>query len=493
MKTDAEVRKYMNERRKGTSREVAAARAGMSVKTARRYERAGKLPSELKQPHTWETRPNPFAEDWPWVEEQLRHDPALQGTTLFALVCARHPERYRPTQVRTLQRHIAAWRALHGHDKEVLFEQVHQPGEAAQSDFTHMEDLGITIAGETFPHLLFHCVLTYSNVEAIRLCSGETFEALAEGIEAALWQFGGVPQTHRTDHLGAATHPLSADEQKAFKDRYAALMRHYGMQPTLNNTGIAHENGDVEQSHYRFKQAVDQAMRVRGSRDFLTRADYEQFLETLVRQRNATRRARFEVERSALHPLPAAQLSPCRELRVRVRRFSTIAVLGKVYSVPSRLVGMEVLVRVRAEQVQVYRGTRLLLAMPRLVGDQKHAINYRHLIWSLARKPGAFAQYRYRDDLFPSLAFRTAYDHLRQVVPSRADREYVRILHLAATSSESEVETALRLLAEAGQPPVFDQVRDLVRAVAAPAMAPITVDLTPYDALLASQREVVHG
>ena len=493
MKTDVEVRRYMNERRKGTSREVAAERAGMSVKTARRYERAGKLPSEMKQPHTWMTRPNPFADDWSWVEEQLQRDPALQGTTLFALLCARHPDRYRPTQVRTLQRHIAAWRALHGHDKEVMFEQVHQPGEAAQSDFTHMEELAVTINGEPFPHLLFHCVLTYSNVEAIRLCFGETFEALAEGIECALWQFGGVPQAHRTDHLGAAIHPLCADEQKAFKDRYAALMRHYRMTPTLNNTGIAHENGDVEQAHYRFKQATDQALRVRGSRDFPTRAAYEQFLDSLVRQRNATRRSRFEVERSTLHPLPAAQLSPCRELRVRVSRFSTIAVLGKIYSVPSRLVGTEVLVRVRAEEVQVYRGTRLLLAMPRLVGDRKHAINYRHLIWSLVRKPGAFVQYRYRDDLFPSLAFRTAYDHLRQATPQRAERDYVRILHLAATTSESEVETALRLLEEAHQPPVFDQVRDLVRTAATPTLPPVTVDLTPYDALLPSQREVVHG
>jgi hypothetical protein len=154
---------------------------------------------------------------------------------------------------------------------------------------------------------------------------------------------------------------------------------------------------------------------------------------------------------------------------------------------------MEVLVRVRAEEVQVYRGTRLLLAMPRLVGDQKHVINYRHLIWSLVRKPGAFVQYRYRDDLFPSLAFRAAYDHLRQTIPQRAEREYVRILHLAATSSESEVETALRLLAEAGQLPVFDQVRDLVRTASAPAMTPVTVDLTPYDALLVSQREVARG
>jgi hypothetical protein len=318
----------MRIRSKGTSQEKAAAAAGMSASTARRYERAGKLPSELKTPHDWSSRPNPFAEDWPWVVEQLERDRALQATTLFRLLCEVHPGRYLPSQLRTLQRHIAAWRALHGPERDVIFEQVHEPGEAAQSDFTHMEELHVTIAGEVFPHLLFHCVLTYSNAEAVRVCFGESFEALAEGVEAALWQFGGVPQTHRTDHLGAAIHPLSRDEQEVFKERYAALMRHYGMQPTLNNTGIAHENGDVEQSHYRFKQAVDQALRVRGNRDFPTRAAYESWLQALVRRRNDTRAARFAAERGALRPLPTAPLSPCRELRLMVSRFSTLVVLG---------------------------------------------------------------------------------------------------------------------------------------------------------------------
>ena len=147
----------------------------------------------MKQPRTWRTRANPFEEDWPWVVEHLERDPALQGTTLFALVCAQHPGRYRRAQMRTLQRQIATWRALHGPEREVIFEQEHTPGERAQSDFTRMKDMAITLAGEPFPHLLFHCVLTYSNVEAVSLCFSETFEALAEGIEQALWQFGGVP------------------------------------------------------------------------------------------------------------------------------------------------------------------------------------------------------------------------------------------------------------------------------------------------------------
>ncbi len=201
MKNDHEVKLYMAERRKGNSQQVAAARAGMSERTARKYEQVGKLPSELKRPHTWLTRENPFEEDWPWVVAQLERDPALQAATLFALLCEKQPGRYRPTQDRTLRRHIARWRALHGPEQDVIFEQRHTPGERAQSDFTHMEDLGVTIGGEAFPHMVYHFVLTYSNTEAASLCFSETFEALAEGIEKALWQIGGVPLQHRTDQL----------------------------------------------------------------------------------------------------------------------------------------------------------------------------------------------------------------------------------------------------------------------------------------------------
>ena len=283
MKKDTEVKLFMQYRRKGLTQAQAAARAGMSERTARKYERAGKLPSELKRPRTWRTRPNPFEQDWPWVVSELERDPALQGTTLFALLCQRHPERYRPTQVRTLQRQIAAWRALQGPEREVIFEQVHTPGERAQSDFTHMEDLGVTIAGEPFPHLMYHFVLTYSNTEAVRLCFSESFEALAEGIEQALWQLGGVSKQHRTDHLTAAVTQLPKEQREEWTARYLALMSHYGMEPTWNNTGIAHENGDVEQAHYRFKEALDQALRVRGSREFADRASYERFVTELVK------------------------------------------------------------------------------------------------------------------------------------------------------------------------------------------------------------------
>src|SRR5579875_762247 len=462
MKKDTKVKLYMQERRKGTPQRIAAARAGMSEKTGRKYERAAKLPSELKRPHDWQTRQNPFEEDWEWVVAQLGRDPALRASTLFGLLCEQHPGRYRPTQARTLRRRIAQWRAVHGPEHEVMFAQRHTPGECAQSDFTHMEDLGITIAGEPFAHVIYHLVLTSSNVEAVRICFSESFEALAEGIESCLWQIGGVPKMHRTDHLTAAVKHESKTGAEDWTKRYQALMEYYGMQPTWNNTGVAHENGDVEQSHRRFKEAVDQALPVRGSREFATRSAYEHCLKDLVYKRNQTRAAVFAIEKESLRPLPAASLTPCKEVRVRVSRFSTIAIEGNVYSVPSRLIGVHVLIRIRAEQLQGYGGTSPVFTLPRLIGKKQHRIDYHHIIRSLVRKPGAFAVYQYRDESFPTTTFRLAYDRLTTDWPKRADHEYVKVLHLAATTSESEVETALSLLLEAGSIPTFVAVRDLV-------------------------------
>jgi hypothetical protein len=425
--------------------------------------------------------------------EQLERDPALQVSTLFSLLCVQHPGKYAPTQVRTLQRQVQQWRLIQGPEKEVYFEQIHHPGERMQSDFTHMEEFQVTIAGNPFPHMLYHSVLTYSNVEAVSICFAETFEALAEGIERALWQFGGVPLQHRTDHLTAAVKPLSKPEHEEWTQRYAALMNHYGMTPTTNNTSVAHENGDIEQSHYRFQQAVDQALRVRGSRDFATREAYAQFLQDLVRYRNNSRAAKFAQDQQELRPLPKQPLAPCRELHVSVSRFSTIAVLGNTYSVPSRLIASSLLVRVRAEHLEVYVGSKQILTLPRLHGKGLHAVNYRHLIWSLARKPGAFADYRYRDDLYPTLAYRRAYDRLLKAAPARAEKEYVRVLHLAATLSETEVEIALALLEEADQTPTADAVRDLVRPIAVRQLVAVSINLKSYDQLLSSQRSAVNA
>ncbi|VVE59373.1 integrase [Pandoraea sputorum] len=266
------------------------------------------------------------------------------------------------------------------------------------------------------------------------------------------------------------------------------------MQPSANTAGCANQNGDVEQSHFRFKTAVDQALRVRGSREFDDRTSYERFLSDLVRSRNLTRTLRFEADRAALRPLPAAPLDFTRELTVRVSRFSLIRVLNNHYSVPSRLIGASLKVRVRSETLELHHGTAHVLTLPRLIGRNQRRIDYRHLIWSLVRKPGAFANYCYRRELFPTTDFRRAFDALLEGKPAGADKEYLRLLHLAASTSETEVECAIGLLLDQQQLPTFDAVRELI-VKTAPAQAPAidkgVIDLSGYDRLIPSRSQ--HG
>ncbi|NJO82639.1 MAG: hypothetical protein HC828_07305 [Blastochloris sp.] len=265
-------------------------------------------------------------------------------------------------------------------------------------------------------------------------------------------------------------------------------MPRYGMPPSTNTAGEAHENGAGEQVHHRFKEAADQALRARSSRDLAERASYVAWLQELARKRNQTRQLRWATERDTLRPLPSTPLHPCRELPVTVTRFSTIRVLHNTYSVPSRLIGVSVTVRVRPETLECYVGSTLTLTLPRLHGRFGSHIDERHLIWSLVRKPGAFAQDRFRDALFPTTAFRVAYDPLVAQLPRRADKEYVRLRHLAAATSERDVIAALTLLAESGSTPTFDAVRDLVRSVdppAGPQLSSPQFDFQVYDDLLA--------
>ena len=310
---------------------IAAAKSGMDAKTARKYERLGQLPSEIRCEHTWRTRADPFVEVWPEVCKQLESNPGLEAKTIFEYLQRTYPGRYCNGQLRTLQRRIKTWRALEGPAKEVFFPQDYKPGELCQSDFTWMNKIGITISGQSFNHLLYHFVLPYSNWETGTVCFSESFESLSEGLQNALWQLGGAAKRHRTDQLTAAVQNLARGSKDEFTRRYAALMRHYGLEGHKIQAGNPHENGDIEQSHHRLKRALEQSLLLRGSRDFNSREDYALFLEKLFGQLNAGRRARFEEELSVLRRLPERRFDSCKRFSVKVGPSSTIRVSHNVY------------------------------------------------------------------------------------------------------------------------------------------------------------------
>jgi hypothetical protein len=465
----------------------AADKAGVDEKTARKYRDSDRLPSERRAPRTWRTREDPFQDVWPELEEMLRLNPGLEAATLFADLQRRFPGRYSDGQLRTLQRRLKSWRATEGPPKEVFFAQIHEPGRLCASDFTHMTELGVTIAGEPFDHLVYHFVLTYSNWETGAVCFSESWESLGEGLQNALWELGGVPTQHRTDRLSAA---VKADpDPEMFTQRYQALLDHYGLQAQAIQPRQAHENGDVEQSHYRFKQAVDQALMLRGSREFANRGAYEAFLRKVMAGRNANRRERFAEEQAVLSSLPLRRLETGRRIKVRVDAGSTIHVGGNIYSMPSRLIGERVEVHVGAERLEVWYGAHRVDELPRLRGRGKQKIDYRHVIDWLVRKPGAFEEYRYRDAMFPTSRFRMAYDALKGHRSARsATREYLEILLLAAQEGETAVDEALRLLLGGDRPLCADAVAEAVRqGHRPPAVTDVTiidVDLTMYDRLL---------
>jgi len=488
MITNQQVRKLRQLDRQGIAKEVAALRVGMDAKSARKYRRLGKLPSEvMTMDRNWRTRPDLFVEVWPELEAKLQVNPGLQAKTLFADLQRRFPGRFADGQLRTLQRRVKRWRAESGPAKEVFFAQVHHPGRLAASDFTHCSDLGVTINGISFPHMIYHFVLTYSNWETGTICFSESLESLSEGLQNALWELGGVPQVHRTDRLTAAVQP-GVEGPASFKRRYQAVLSHYGLQAQAIQAGKGNENGDAEQSHNQFKRAVEQALMMRGSRDFTSKDSYWEFLLQVFAQQNAGRAARLAEERVLLRPLPSHRLEACKRLRVRVEKGSIINVQRNVYSVASRLIGEWVEARLYAEHVEVWYAQKLRERMPRLRGRGKHDVQYRHVIDWLVRKPGAFADYRYREDLFPSSHFRMAYDALRERQPARADKEYLRILYLAARESEVGVEAALvELLNEGGRmdaAAVTARLRQQGQVQQATEVTVAAVDLRLYDALL---------
>jgi hypothetical protein len=473
----------------GKTQAAAAAATGVSLRTAREWDK-GPVPSATKLPRDWRTRPDPFAAVWPVdIEPLLKSDTkgVLEAKFVLETLSRKDPTRFHPGQVRTLQRRFRDWRALHGPDPEVYFQQVAVPGREAAIDFTHATDLGVTIGGVPFPHLLFEFVLSYSGWTWTSLAFGETFEALVAGVQGALWALGAVPEVLRSDNLSAATHELKRSSGRDLTARFRAVLDHYGMHSSRITPGRAHENGVVEQANGRVKALLAQALLVRGHADFADEITYEQFVQDVVEDwRNRPAAARLLDERPRLRALPSSPIPSYTRYESKVRRWSTIRVAHRTYSVPARLIGHTVVADLYPNVVEVRYGGQVVQTMPRLRKEDEHKIDYRHVIAWLVRKPGAFARYRYREDLFPSVTFRRAYDRLQATHGDRADIEYLRILHLAAKVGEARVLVVLKTFID--QPEVFDYV-GVQAGVAPPTVAIPAVhiprpDLRVYDALL---------
>lgn len=487
MVTDQQVRRLFKLTQTEKNFGIAAMKAGMDEKTARKYCGQRKLPSEVKQDHIWQTRKDPFEDIWGEIKNMLEVNSGLEAKSIFEYFQQRFPGKYKDGQLRTLQRRIKIWRSSEGPSKEVFFTQVHHPGKLGQSDFTHMDKLGITITGLAFDHLIYHFVLTYSNWETGTICFSESFESLSQGLQNALWELGGVPEKHRTDRLTTAVNKAGHPEE--FTRSYQDLLTHYGVKGCKTNPASPHENGDVEQRHYRLKKAMEQALLLRGSRDFNDRNEYEQFLRQLFNQLNAGRKNRFSEEQAVLRRLPMQRIDACKKETMKVGPSSTIRIKHNVYSVHSRLIRERVEARSYINHIEIWYGQKKVDTFPRLRGEGKYLINYRHIIDSLVRKPGAFENYRYREELFPTSRFRIAYDSLKKRhALTVATRQYLSILHLAARESEVAVDDALGLLIDQNINITDEQVRKLVHSKASRPKATdihiLPVNLACYDELL---------
>lgn len=479
--TDQQVGKLMKEIKKHPLH-TAAVRAGMDPKTARKYLKEKTLPSENKKPRSASTKPGVFDQHWDEIEGFLQHSPGLESKTILTWLTNLYPDEYSMNQLRTLQRRIKKWRALHGPDREMYFSQVHHPGVQSQSDYTDMSKLSVTICGQPFKHLLFHFMLPYSGWEAANICFSESFDSLVHGYERALWLFGGVTKEHRTDNLSAATKKMGSSRQ--FTESWGKVMAHYDVEPTRNTPGKSHENGAVEKSHDLLKNDIDQQLMMRGSRDFGSEQDYNEFVQLVVGQRNKMRSERIAQEIDMCADLPATKWYHPKTTTARVSKESLITVNTVSYSVPSRLMHQQVIVKLYPDKLSVYYGNHLIETMPRREPGE-NGVNYRHIIHQLVKKPGAFDNYKYKESLFPRKEYRQAYDALRRYSSAGA-KHYLQVLEYAAETNEAEVAVAIDLLLTSAIPPTVDQVKTLVNKPlqCAPEVKITQPLLTEYDQLL---------
>jgi hypothetical protein len=500
--TPEEVKLFMKQRTEGDTQQQASAKAGISERSGRRID-SGILPKKRESRH-WRTRKDPFVEVWEnEILPRLEKSPALAPTTLFEDLQDRHPGRFSNKLKRTFQRRVKAWKALYGPDKEVMFRQGKEAGRLGLSDFTELADVEITIAGEPLDHRLYHFRLPYSGWSHIRvILGGESYTALAEGLQEALQRLGGAPKEHRTDSLSAAYKNLSKSGQEDLTERYHSLCEHYGMAPTRNNRGVSHENGAVESPHGHIKNRIRQALLLRESHDFRSLDDYRQWLDGLIRRFNRRCDDALEIERNHLLSLPRHNATDYSEQVVKVTSSSTIDVKRVLYSVPARLVGESLRLHIYDDRIKAYVGSTLAHTLTRAYAlnhnRRARCIDYRHLIGQLVRKPQAFRYSQLRDDLLPNATYQQIWVAIdQQLEPRAACKRIVGILSLAArTDCEQPLGAYLQQQIAKDKLPSLHQLEQRFDPNARSALSECLEEgcvqhaLSAYDALMPTSMEV---
>lgn len=483
----------MNARKAGCTQQTAAAKAGFSERSGGRIETGVHQPHK-GQPRDWRTRADPLAEVWnSELEPMLQREPKLEAMTLFEYLQEHYPGQYQNV-LRTVQRRVSEWKAQHGVPPELMFQLRHNPGEMGLSDFTQLKGVTITIAGMPYEHLLYHYRLAYSGWQYVQIIEGgESFIALAEGLQNALFACGGVPKEHRTDSLTAAYH--NSGGKHKLTQRYAALCAHYQIRSSRNNTGVAHENGAIESPHGYFKRRLVQQLYLRGSFDFATIAEYAAFIRVVVEKLNAKCSQKFTIEQSQLQPLPKYRFADYEILSVRVSCRATVDLKSVLYTVPERLVGRQLTVHLYHNRWVGYLGQQTVVEQPRLssartgTGRRVRAINYRHLVEGLRKKPRALLYCTWQQEILPNDQYRAIWQQMLDTFErDSAARIMVEALYIAATQDK---ETAVgeylqtQLAANGLSLTALQQHFQLASVLPPPEVAVSQHPLSSYDQLFA--------
>lgn len=482
----------MNARKAGCTQQTAAAKAGFSERSGGRIEAGVHQPCK-GQPRDWRTRADPLAEVWTQeLEPMLKREPKLEAMTLFEYLQDHYPGQYQNV-LRTVQRRVSQWKAQHGVPPELMFELRHPPGEMGLSDFTQLKDVTITIAGMPYEHLLYHYRLAYSGWQYVQIIEGgESFIALAEGLQNALFACGGTPKEHRTDSLSAAYH--NSGGKHKLTQRYEALCCHYRLHSSRNNTGIAHQNGAIESPHGYFKRRLVQQLYLRGSFDFTTIEEYAEFIAAVVEKLNDKCSQKFATEQSQLQPLPKYRFADYELLSVRVSCRATVDLKSVLYTVPERLVGRQLTVHLFHNRWVGYLGQQAVVELPRLqsvtahAGRRVRAINYRHLVEGLRKKPRALLYCTWQQEILPNDQYRQIWQQmLERFERDSAARIMVEALYIAANQDkEAAVAEYLQQQLEAGSLSIgrLQQHFQLLTASPLPELAVNQHPLSSYDQLL---------